>query len=241
MCPLYRTPRSPSFSIPTPVQELPYRLRSRAKTSWPPPDRHRQDARLPAPDDRAIASKPGRRIHALVLVPTRELAMQVADQYNALRGISFPKPHFVVKGTFRERQLHSLRRGARLVVATPGRWKISLTAFSRFPCAAHAGARRVRSHDGHRIHSCRTAHRRNITEKPPDHVLFGHAGASVAHLVTDHMRTPVRVEIGSVLKPSENVRIQAFQVSVARSWMCCSDCWPENRTLLGVCTHQAQH
>jgi ATP-dependent RNA helicase RhlE len=37
--------------------------------------------------------------------------------------------------------------------------------------------------------------------------------ASVAHLVTDHMKTPVRVALGSVLKPSENVRIQAFEVS----------------------------
>src|SRR4029077_10254803 len=36
---------------------------------------------------------------------------------------------------------------------------------------------------------------------------------SVAHLVTDYMRTPVRVALGSVLKPSENVRIQGFEVS----------------------------
>src|SRR5258705_515616 len=37
--------------------------------------------------------------------------------------------------------------------------------------------------------------------------------ASVAHLVTDYMRTPVRVAIGSVLKPCESVRIQGFEVS----------------------------
>ena len=36
---------------------------------------------------------------------------------------------------------------------------------------------------------------------------------SVAHLVTDHMKIPVRVALGSVLKPSENVRIQGFEVS----------------------------
>ena len=40
--------------------------------------------------------------------------------------------------------------------------------------------------------------------------------ASVAHLVHDYMRHPVRVELGSVLKASENVRVQAFEVSTDR-------------------------
>ena len=37
--------------------------------------------------------------------------------------------------------------------------------------------------------------------------------ASVAHLVKDYMRNPVRLAFGSTLKPSENVRLQAFEVS----------------------------
>jgi ATP-dependent RNA helicase RhlE len=37
--------------------------------------------------------------------------------------------------------------------------------------------------------------------------------ASVAHLVKDYMRNPVRLAFGSTLKPSENVRMQAFEVS----------------------------
>jgi ATP-dependent RNA helicase RhlE len=36
--------------------------------------------------------------------------------------------------------------------------------------------------------------------------------ASVVHLVNDYMRNPVRVALGSTLKPSENVRVQAFEV-----------------------------
>ena len=66
--------------------------------------------------------------------------------------------------------------------------------------------------------------------------------ASVAHLVTDHMRTPVRVEIGSVLKPSENVRIQAFQVSVGEKLDVLQRLLAEEAgRLFQVCTHQAQH
>jgi ATP-dependent RNA helicase RhlE len=36
---------------------------------------------------------------------------------------------------------------------------------------------------------------------------------SVAHLVKDYMRSPLRLAFGSTLKPSENVRLQAFEVS----------------------------
>ena len=40
--------------------------------------------------------------------------------------------------------------------------------------------------------------------------------ASVAHLVNDYMRKPVRLAFGSTLKPSENVRVQAFEVTADR-------------------------
>jgi ATP-dependent RNA helicase RhlE len=37
--------------------------------------------------------------------------------------------------------------------------------------------------------------------------------ASVANLVKDYMRSPVRLAFGSTLKPADNVRVQAFEVS----------------------------
>ncbi len=40
--------------------------------------------------------------------------------------------------------------------------------------------------------------------------------ASVAHLVKDYLKNPARVALGSTLKPSENVRMQAFEVAVDR-------------------------
>jgi len=42
--------------------------------------------------------------------------------------------------------------------------------------------------------------------------------ASVAHLVHDYMRNPVRLAFGSILKPSENVQLQAFEVSSDRKF-----------------------
>src|SRR6266576_509891 len=60
-------------------------------------------------------------IAALVLVPTRELAMQVVEQYNALRGKQLLPAALVVGGLSEGAQLQAIRKGARLVVATPGR------------------------------------------------------------------------------------------------------------------------
>src|ERR1700684_1952936 len=60
-------------------------------------------------------------IAALVLVPTRELAMQVVDQYNALRGKQLSAAALVVGGLPEAKQLAAIRAGARLIVATPGR------------------------------------------------------------------------------------------------------------------------
>jgi ATP-dependent RNA helicase RhlE len=60
-------------------------------------------------------------IAALVLVPTRELAMQVAAQHDALRCKQTKPAALVVGGLPEGRQLDAIRRGARFVVATPGR------------------------------------------------------------------------------------------------------------------------
>ena len=75
-------------------------------------------------------------IAALVLVPTRELAMQVVDQYNALRGTKLSPAALVVGGLAEGSQLDRTAQGARLVVATPGRLEDfldrRLIAFQRF-------------------------------------------------------------------------------------------------------------
>src|SRR5450432_529321 len=68
-----------------------------------------------------LLQAPGSAIAALVLVPTRELAMQVVDQYNVLRGKQLGPAALVVGGLSEGAQLSAIRKGARLIVATPGR------------------------------------------------------------------------------------------------------------------------
>ena len=62
-----------------------------------------------------------RRPTALVLLPTRELAMQVHEQYEQLRSKRLTKAALIVGGLSEQVQIQALRKGAGLIVATPGR------------------------------------------------------------------------------------------------------------------------
>ncbi|MDQ1747398.1 MAG: hypothetical protein QOD07_1661 [Frankiaceae bacterium] len=73
--------------------------------------------RLVATKDRRAASAP----RGLVLVPTRELARQVADELGPLAGATGLRVTTVFGGAPMGRQIDALRRGVDIVVATPGR------------------------------------------------------------------------------------------------------------------------
>ena len=58
---------------------------------------------------------------ALVLLPTRELAIQVHEQYEQLRTKKMSKAALIIGGVSEKGQIQSLRAGSQLVIATPGR------------------------------------------------------------------------------------------------------------------------
>ncbi len=71
--------------------------------------------------------EPSRHANALVLLPTRELAMQVHEQYEQLRSKAMPKAALVVGGASERIQIRELRTCPGLVVATPGRLRDFIT------------------------------------------------------------------------------------------------------------------
>ena len=62
-----------------------------------------------------------RCVQALILAPTRELAIQVAEEINSLRGSRTVSVAPIYGGQSMEIQLRSLRKGVSVVVGTPGR------------------------------------------------------------------------------------------------------------------------
>jgi len=67
--------------------------------------------------------KGAKGVKVLILVPTRELALQVSEEINSLKGTYNLQIIAVYGGQSMEQQLRRLRRGVDIVVGTPGRIK----------------------------------------------------------------------------------------------------------------------
>ena len=203
------------FTVPTPVQAaaIPQALQGKDVLATAQTGTGKTLAfLLPIMED--LLKHPAPAIAALVLVPTRELAMQVAEQYDALRGKNLSPAALVVGGLSEGAQLSALRNGARLVVATPGR----LEDFLERRLLSFRSLRVLILDEADRMLDMGflPALRRIARVLPTDRQTMCFSAtleASVAHLVKDYTRNPVRLAFGSVLKPSENVRVQAFEVS----------------------------
>ena len=76
------------------------------------------------------AAAPSRHVSTLVLVPTRELAMQVHEVYESLRGRKEPAAALVIGGTSEQRQIQAIR------VREPASWW-RLRAGWKITCAAN--------------------------------------------------------------------------------------------------------
>ena len=60
-------------------------------------------------------------VRVLILAPTRELASQIEKNYSELNSVKANRSVTVIGGASAETQIRSLRRGAAVVIATPGR------------------------------------------------------------------------------------------------------------------------
>src|SRR6202167_137175 len=208
------------FSIPTPVQSaaIPKALEGKDVLATAQTGTCTRLAFLiPMIEQLLQQVTPG--IAALVLVPTRELAMQVVAQYDALRGKQLAPAALVVGGLSEGTQLNALRKGARVVVATPGR----LEDFLGRKLVNFRSLRVLVLDEADRMLDMGflPAIRRIAGVLPKERQTMCFSAtleASVAHLVHDYMRNPVRLAFGSILKPSENVQLQAFEVSSDRKF-----------------------
>jgi ATP-dependent RNA helicase RhlE len=203
------------FSVPTPVQAaaIPQAIEGKDVLATAQTGTGKTLAFL-IPIIEKLAAKRADGIAALVLVPTRELAMQVVEQYNVLRGRQLAPAALVVGGLAEGPQLDAIRRGARVVIATPGR----LEDYLERRLVRLSGLHTLVLDEADRMLDMGflPAIRRIVATLPKDRQTMCFSATlekSVAHLVNDYMRNPVRLAFGSILKPSENVRLQAFEVS----------------------------
>jgi ATP-dependent RNA helicase RhlE len=165
--------------------------------------------RNPSP---AIKGKRG-PIRALILLPTRELAMQVLEAYAKLVPSAKSDAVLVVGGLSENTQLDQLGRGPRLVVATPGR----LEDFLRRRAVNINAVEMLVLDEVDRMLDMGflPAIRRIVGALPRTRQTMCYSAtldANVREIVRDYVRNPVRVEIGQTSHPCEQVELRACTV-----------------------------
>ena len=205
------------FTTPTPVQEMaiPHALEGKDVLATAQTGTGKTLAFLLPMMEKLIAKHvPG--VRALILVPTRELAMQVQAQYDALRHGKLPRTALVIGGMAERPQLEAVRKGAGVIVATPGRLEDYLKR--RLVDLTKVEMLVLDESDRMLDMGFLPAIRRIVGLLPKQRQTLCFSAtleASVAGLVNDYMRNPVRVALGSTTKPVESVELQAFEVPAA--------------------------
>jgi len=150
---------------------------------------------------------------ALILSPTRELAIQIAKEFDEIAvGTGF-RSATVVGGMAEGAQLNALRRGAQVIIATPGR----LCDFLDRRLADLSKVTHVILDEGDRMLDMGflPALQQILGQIPKKRqTLFFSATIepSAAKLIAQHLTDPVRVAIGVVTKPTENVDLHVYEI-----------------------------
>jgi len=155
----------------------------------------------------------GRGAQALILLPTRELAIQVEQAFKAVRPSAVYTAALVVGGMNERPQIDALCRGVRVIVATPGRLEdylkrrlvrldqVKILVLDEVDRMLDMGFQPVI----HRIASVLPPVRQTLCYSA---TLEG----KVKDVARNYLTNPVRIEVGTVSKPAQNVELRAFSV-----------------------------
>jgi len=165
-----------------------------------------------------LANEPPRAgIRAVILSPTRELAIQIHETFAMMAAGSPVRAAVVIGGVGEGPQLQSIRKGAQVIVATPGR----LYDFLSRGLIALGSVRILVLDEADRMLDMGflpTITRIMAAIPAQRQTLFFSATieSSVKHLVETHVRNAVRVEVGSTTKPVDKIDLHLYEVESDR-------------------------
>ncbi len=166
-------------------------------------------------DATSVPSTKGKRgpIRALILLPTRELAMQVLEVYWKLVPGSKSDAVLVCGGLSENNQLDQLDRGPRVVVATPGRLEDYLR---RREINLNSVEMLVLDEVDRMLDmGFLPAIRRIVGAVPKTRQTMCYSAtldANIKEIVRDYVKNPIRIEIGQTSKPSDQVELRVYTV-----------------------------
>jgi len=202
------------FTIPTPVQlgAIPPALEGRDVLATAQTGTGKTLSFL-IPILERLQTMPNREANVLILLPTRELAMQVEATFQKMRINTAHTAALIVGGMGEGPQVRAIRRGARIIVATPGRLedllnrklvrldKIEILVFDEVDRMLDMGFQ--------------PAIQRIVSLLPANHQTLCYSATlegKVKDVARKYLKNPTRIEVGNVLKPTENVELRAFDV-----------------------------
>lgn len=153
---------------------------------------------------------------ALVMLPTRELAMQVLDAWRDL-ALEEDRAALVCGGLPEGPQLASIRRGARLIVATPGRLEDYLTR----GLVNLSGVRTLVLDEVDRMLDMgfKPSIQRIAALLPADRQTMCYSATlspAIREVASLYLTNPVRIDVSEKLKPSPNVKLQTYEVPMEK-------------------------
>jgi len=152
-------------------------------------------------------------VSALILTPTRELAIQISEVFAKVAENTGLRAVVVVGGLNEQTQLQTIRKGAQVLIATPGR----LADFLQRKLVKLGGTRVLVLDEADRmldmgfLPTLKTI----LAALPAERqTMFFSATieSSVAHLINTYLKKPVRVSIGSITKPAEHIDLHVYEV-----------------------------
>jgi ATP-dependent RNA helicase RhlE len=154
---------------------------------------------------------------ALILSPTRELALQIHEAFMLLTPGTGVRASVVVGGMSEAGQLKSMRQGSQVIIATPGR----LCDFLDRKLVGLAAVRIVVLDEADRMLDMGFLPAvESILRKTPAtrQTLFFSATmeASVARLIGKHLQNPVRITVGSITRPADKIDMHVYEVDQER-------------------------
>jgi len=163
--------------------------------------------------ERLLQHTPSPAGRALILSPTRELAIQISECFSQLADGTGLRAAVVVGGLNEQTQLQAVRKGAQVLVATPGR----LADFLDRKLVKLGAVHTLVLDEADRMLDMGflPTIRKILAELPVGRqTVFCSATieSSVAHLINVHLRNPVRIAIGSTTKPAEQIDLHHYEV-----------------------------
>ncbi len=156
-------------------------------------------------------------ISALILTPTRELAIQISETFAKLAAGSALRAAVVVGGMSEHAQLQAIRNGAQVIIATPGR----LADYLQRRLVQLGSVKILVLDEADRMLDMGflPTIRAILALLPAERqTMFFSATmeASAARLIGSYLKNPVRVAIGSTSKPAEHIDLHVYEVEQDR-------------------------